>query len=120
LTTPSQIVAESGSNNHSFPSFAVDGGLKISGYANFEGSEQVLSMPSPLVEAIPTTSTSNKDFERGKVVDAGTLKLFNFKGLKYKHSNNNLFDTQTRVFNTTRRLIGKKFARYSLTTIFIM
>ena len=71
-TSPSQIVAESGST---FPSFTVDKGLRISGYANFEGSEQVLSMPSPLVEAIPTTSTSERDFEKGKVVDAGTIAL---------------------------------------------
>ena len=89
-TSPSQIVAESGST---FPSFTVDKGLRISGYANFEGSEQVLSMPSPLVEAIPTTSTSERDFEKGKVVDAGTIAVLflpHNKRLKCEHSYGNL------------------------------
>ena len=71
----SQNIQEFG-NNNSIQSFAADDeGLKISGYSNFEGCERVISMPSPLVEAIPTTSTSEKDFEQRRVVDAGTAKL---------------------------------------------
>ena len=33
----------------------------------------MLSMSSPLVEAIPTTSTSDKDFEPHQVVDTGIV-----------------------------------------------